>query len=68
MLLARHHNPPQSLIIIEAMWDHLGRERDKRQPTSKEELWDVLQETRITIPENYLKKLLLLLSNLFLTS
>ena len=33
-------NPPQSpdLNIIEAVWDHLDRERNKRQPTSKEEL------------------------------
>ena len=35
-------NPPQSpeLNIIEAVWDHLDRERNKRQPASKEELWD----------------------------
>jgi len=39
-------NPPQSpdLNIIEAVWDHLDRKRNKRQPTSKEELWDVLLE------------------------
>jgi len=39
-------NPPQSPDpnITEAVWDHLDRERNKRQPTSKEELWDVLQE------------------------
>ena len=51
-------NPPQSpdLNIIEAVWDHLDRERSKRQPTSKEELWDVLQEAWRTIPEDYLKK------------
>ena len=38
-------NPPQSLDlnIIEAVWDHLERERNKRQPTSKEELWNVLE-------------------------
>ena len=49
-------NPPQSpdLNIIEAVWDHLDRERSKRQPTSKEELWDVLQEAWRTIPEDYL--------------
>jgi len=31
-------NPPQSpdLNITEAVWDHVGRERNKRQPTSKE--------------------------------
>ena len=51
-------NPPQSpdLNIIEAVWDHLYRERNKRQPTSKEELWDVLQEAWRTIPEYSLKK------------
>jgi len=32
------------------VWDHLDRERNKRQPTSKEELWDVLQEVWRTIP------------------
>jgi len=44
-------NPPQSpdINIIEAVWDHLYRERNKRQPTSKEELWDVLQEAWRTI-------------------
>jgi len=33
-------NHPQSpdLNIIEAVWDHLDRERNKRQPTSKGEL------------------------------
>ena len=38
--------PPQSpgLNIIEAVWDHLGRERNKGQPKSKEELWEVLEE------------------------
>jgi len=37
-------NPPQSpdLNTIEAEWDHVDRERNKRQPTSKEELCDVL--------------------------
>jgi len=51
-------NSPQSLNfnIIEAVWDHLDREQNKRQPTFKEELWDVLQEAWITIPEDYLKK------------
>jgi len=39
-------DPPKSLelSIAEAVWDHLDREQNKRQPTSKEELWDVLQE------------------------
>ena len=51
-------NPPQGpdLNIIEAVWDHLDRKRNKRQPTSKEELWDVLQDAWRTIPEDYLKK------------
>jgi len=36
-------NPPQSsvLSIIAAVWDHLDRKQNKRQPTSKEELWNV---------------------------
>jgi len=44
-------NPPQSLDlnITEAVWDHLDREQNKRQPTSKEELWDVSSR----ILENY---------------
>ena len=52
-------NPPKSpdLNITEAVWDHLDREQSKRQPTSKEELWDVLQEAWRTIPENSFKKL-----------
>ena len=36
-------NPPQSQVsdlnIIEAVWDHLDIEQNKRQPTSKEELF-----------------------------
>ena len=52
-------NPPQSpdLDIIEVVWDHFDSEQNKRQPTSKEELWNVLQEARRTIPEDYSKKL-----------
>ena len=50
-------NPPQRLDIIEAVWDHLDREWNKRQPTSKQELWDVLHEAWRTIPEDYSKKL-----------
>jgi len=44
-------NPPQSpdLNIIEAVWDHLGRKQNKKQPTSKEELWKVLKEAWRTI-------------------
>ena len=51
-------NPPQSpdLNIIEAVWDHLDRERNNRQPTSKEELWDVVQEAWRTVPEDYDKE------------
>jgi len=51
-------NPPhsQDLNIIEAVWDHFDRERNKRQPISKEELWDVLQEAWRTFPEDSLKK------------
>jgi len=40
---------------IEAVWDHLDREQNKREPTSKEKHWNILQETSRTIPEDYLK-------------
>jgi len=29
-------DPFGNLLIIEAVWDHLGREQNKRQPTPKE--------------------------------
>ena len=50
---------PQSpdLNIIEAVWDHLDRELNKRQPTSKEKLQNVLQEAWQNIPADYLHKL-----------
>ena len=37
---------PQSpdLNIIKAVWDHLDRERNRGQPKSKEELWELLKE------------------------
>jgi len=52
-------NPPQSpdLNITEAVWNHLDRERNKRQKAAKEELWDVLQGAWRTIPEDDQKKL-----------
>ena len=51
--------PSQSpdLNIIEAVWDHLDRERNKRQPKSKEELWEVLKEAWYNIPDDYFRKL-----------
>lgn len=38
--------PPQSpdLNITEGGWDKPDRERNKRQPKSKEDLWEVLKE------------------------
>ena len=38
--------PPQSpdLNIIEAVCDHQDRERNKEQPMSREELWELLKE------------------------
>ena len=52
-------NPPQNpdLNFIQAVWDHLDREQNKRQPTSKEELQNVLQKAWRTIPEDSLKEL-----------
>ena len=51
-------NPPQraDFNIIEAVWDHFDGEWNKRQKTSKEELWDVLRDAWRTIPEDYLKE------------
>jgi len=37
-------NPPKSLDITEAVWDHLDREHNKMQPTSDEDPWNVSQE------------------------
>ena len=48
---------PRARTSALSVWDHLDRERNKRQPTSKEEPWDVLQEAWRNIPEDYLKKL-----------
>ncbi|XP_053573179.1 pterin-4-alpha-carbinolamine dehydratase 2 isoform X1 [Bombina bombina] len=45
------------LNIIEALWDHLDKEINKRQPKSKEELWEVLKEVWYYIPEDYFRKL-----------
>ena len=41
--------PPQSpdLNIMEAVLDHLDRERNKGQPKSKEELWEVSKEALV---------------------
>ena len=36
------HSP--DLNIIEAVWDHLDRKRNKGQPKSKEELLEILKE------------------------
>ena len=46
----------KTLNIIEAVWDHLDRERNKRQPKSKKELWEVLKEAWYIIPEDYFRK------------
>jgi len=45
------------LNIIEAVWDHFDGEWNERQPTSKEELWNVLQQSWRTVPGNYVKKI-----------
>jgi len=52
-------NPSQSpgFYIIEIVWDHLDREQNKRQPTSKDKLWNVLQGAWRSIPEACLMKL-----------
>ena len=43
--------------IIGAVWDHQDRERNKGQPESEEELWEVLKEAKYNIPEDYWRKL-----------
>ena len=47
--------PPQSpdQHIIEAVWDHLDRERNEGKPNSKEELWEVLKEAYYNMPDDY---------------
>ena len=42
--------------VNEAVWHHLNRKQNKRQSTSKEELWDVLPEAWRTISEDYLQR------------
>ena len=51
--------PPQSpdLNIIEAVWDYLDRMQLEKQPTTAEELWDVLRDVWNNIPGNVLQKL-----------
>lgn len=50
--------PPQSpdLNITEAEWDHLKRERNKRQPKFKEQLWEVLKAAWYIISEDDFRK------------
>ena len=38
--------PPQSRYLnpIENLWDHLKRKKVKHDPTSKDNLWDVLNQ------------------------
>lgn len=36
-------------------WDHLNREKNKRQPTFIEEFWNAFQEAWRNICEDYLK-------------
>ena len=43
-------------IIVLKQYDNIDRERNNRQPTSKEELWKFVQEAWGAIPEDYLKK------------
>lgn len=43
------------LNIIKAAWDHRVREWNKRPSTLKGEFWNVLEEPRRPIPEDYLK-------------
>ena len=45
------------LNIIEAVWDYLVRKKLEKQPTTAEELWDVLRDTWNNIPGDFLQKL-----------
>ena len=51
--------PPQSpdLNIIESLWDYLDKKKSEKQPKSKEELWEVLQDAWNNIPQDYVQKL-----------
>ena len=51
--------PPQSpdLNIIKAVWDYLDRKKLEKQPTTAEELWDVLRDVWNNIPVDFLPKL-----------
>ena len=51
--------PPQSpdLNIIEAVWNYLDRKKQENQPTTSEELWDVLRDAWNNIPGDFLQKL-----------
>ena len=51
--------PPPSLDlnIIETVWDYLDRKKVEKQPTTAEELWDVLRDTWNNIPGDFLQKL-----------
>lgn len=48
---------PLDLNIIEAVWSHLDREINNRQPKSKEEPWEVIKEAWDIKPEDYFRKL-----------
>ena len=50
--------PPRrpDLNIIEAVWDYLDRRKLEKQPTTAEELWDVLRDAWNNIPVDFLQK------------
>lgn len=47
------HELALNLSISETVWDHIESEKNRRQPTSKEELLSVFQEAWRVIPEDY---------------
>ena len=49
--------PPQSPNPTEMFWDELDRRVNKRQPTSAQHLWELLQDSWKTIPGDYLMNL-----------
>ena len=51
--------PPQSpdLNTVEAVWDYFDRKKNEKEPKSKDELWETLQNVWNNFPMEFLQKL-----------